>query len=101
MAKPAPQWPTEMREIADGVFAYVQATGGFCIANAGLIVGPEGAIAVDALFTPPMTHAFKEEISRRTSKPVRQLINTHHHVDHTLDNEHFKGMDIIRPRPLP
>lgn len=95
MAKPVPQWPTEMREVADGVFAYVQATGGFCIANAGLIVGPEGAIAVDALFTPPMTRAFQEEIGRHTSRPVRQLINTHHHVDHTLGNEHFKGMDII------
>lgn len=95
MAKPVPQWPTEMREVADGVFAYVQATGGFCIANAGLIVGPEGAIAVDALFTPPMTRAFQEEIGRRTNKPVRQLINTHHHVDHTLGNEHFQGIDII------
>ena len=95
MAKSIPQWPTEMKEIADGVFAYVQATGGFCIANAGLIVGPEGAIAVDALFTPPMTRAFQAEIKRRMDRPVRQLINTHHHVDHTLGNEHFAGIDIV------
>ena len=95
MAKPVPQWSTEMREVADGVFAYVQATGGFCIANAGLIVGPEGAIAVDALFIPPMTRAFQAEIRRRTAKPIRQLINTHHHVDHTLGNEHFADVDII------
>ncbi len=95
MAKPVPQWSTEMKEVADGVFAYVQATGGFCIANAGLIVGPEGAIAVDALFTPPMTRAFQEQIRRHTAKPVRQLINTHHHVDHTLGNEHFAEIDII------
>lgn len=95
MAKPVPEWSTEMQEVADGVFAYVQATGGFCIANAGLIVGPEGAIAVDALFTPSMTRAFQEQIRRRTSKPVRQLINTHHHVDHTLGNEHFAGIDIV------
>jgi cyclase len=95
MAKPVPQWATEMKEVADGVFAYVQATGGFCIANAGLIVGPEGAIAVDALFTPTMTRAFREQIRRHTAQPVRQLINTHHHVDHTLGNEHFTGSDII------
>jgi cyclase len=95
MAKPVPEWSTEMKEVAGGVFAYVQATGGFCIANAGLIVGPEGAIAVDALFTPSMTRAFQEQIRRRTSKPVRQLINTHHHVDHTLGNEHFTEIDII------
>jgi len=85
-----------MREIADGVFAYVQATGGFCIANAGLILGPESAVAVDALFTPAMTHAFQEQIRRATTRPVRQLINTHHHVDHTLGNEHFgPDVDII------
>ena len=95
MAKPVPAWSTEMKEVADGVFAYVQATGGFCIANAGLIVGPEGAIAVDALFTPSMTRAFQEQIRRRTAKPVRQLINTHHHVDHTLGNEHFADIDIV------
>jgi cyclase len=95
MPKPVPQWATEMKEVGDGVFAYVQATGGFCIANAGLIVGPEGAIAVDALFTPPMTRAFQAEIKRRTDRHVRQLINTHHHVDHTLGNEHFKDLDII------
>jgi cyclase len=95
MAKPVPQWPTAMHEVADGVFAYVQATGGFCIANAGLIVGPDGAIAIDALFTPSMTRAFQEQIRHTTPRPVRQLINTHHHVDHTLGNEHFDGIDII------
>lgn len=95
MAKSVPSWPTEMKEIADGVFAYVQATGGFCIANAGLIVGPEGAIAVDALFTPTMTRAFQEAIRRTTHHPIRQLINTHHHIDHTMGNEHFTGADII------
>lgn len=95
MAKPVPTWPTEMKEVAAGVFAYVQATGGFCIANAGLIVGPEGAVAVDALFTPTMTHAFQRAIKRTTKRPIRQLINTHHHVDHTLGNEHFSGIDII------
>jgi len=95
MAKLVPAWDTEMKEVADGVFAYVQATGGFCIANAGLIRGPESAIAIDALFTPAMTHAFRSQIAHVTDRPVRQLINTHHHVDHTLGNEHFTGADII------
>jgi cyclase len=95
MAKPIPGWETEMKEVADGVFAYVQATGATCISNAGLIVGPDGAIAIDALFTPSMTRAFQQEIRRRTDRPVRRLINTHHHVDHTLGNEHFPEVDII------
>ncbi|MGH2588546.1 MAG: MBL fold metallo-hydrolase [Dehalococcoidia bacterium] len=97
MPKPVPHLGTDstMQEVAEGVFAYIQAPGGFCIANAGLIAGPDGAIAVDALFTPAMTHAFQEQIRRHTSKPVRQLINTHHHIDHTLGNEHFDGVEIV------
>ncbi len=83
-------WPTETTELAPGVFAYVQATGGFCIANAGIIDGgAEGATAVDALFTPDMTRALLAENQRLTAKPLVRLVNTHHHVDHTLGNALF------------
>ena len=50
-----PVWRTAMREVASHVFAYVQATGQTGISNAGLIVGAEGAVAVDALMVPSMT----------------------------------------------
>ena len=33
------EWGTATTELAPGVFSYVQATGGFCIANAGIIDG--------------------------------------------------------------
>ena len=46
------QWPTQTAELAPGVFAYVQAGGGFCVANAGLIAGRDSVTAIDALFTP-------------------------------------------------
>jgi cyclase len=94
---PAPPraWPTGLVELADGVFAYVQAGGGLCVANAGLIVGPESCIVIDALFAPSMTRAFREEVRRVTDKPVRLLINTHHHVDHTLGNALFPEAQIV------
>ena len=44
-----------MREVGPRVFAYVQATGETGISNAGLIVGADGATAVDALMVPSMT----------------------------------------------
>lgn len=82
-------WPTETAELAPGVFAYVQATGGFCIANAGVIDAPGGATAVDALFTPVMTRTFLDETRRLVRTPVARLISTHHHLDHTLGNALF------------
>lgn len=82
-------WPTETTELAPGVFCYVQATGAFCIANAGVIDAPGGATAVDALFTPAMTRAFLAETRRLVRAPVARLISTHHHLDHTLGNALF------------
>ncbi len=88
-------WPTGLIELADGVFAYVQEGGGLCVANAGLIVSPDGCIAVDALFAPSMTRAFRDSTARVTDKPVRVLINTHHHVDHTMGNALFPEAQIV------
>ena len=87
--------PTGLIELEDGVFAYVQQGGGLCVANAGLIVGPESCIVIDALFSPSMTQAFRQEIARVTDKPIRLLINTHHHIDHTLGNAFFPEAQII------
>ena len=88
-------WPTGLIEVAGGAFAYVQAGGGLCVSNAGLIVGPEGCIAIDALFAPSMTRAFRDEVRRVSDKPVRLLINTHHHVDHTMGNALFPEAAIV------
>lgn len=82
-------WQTGTTELAPGVFAYVQATGGFCVANAGLVAGRDGVTAIDALFTPAMTRALLDEAARVSDKAVRRLLNTHHHVDHTLGNALF------------
>jgi glyoxylase-like metal-dependent hydrolase (beta-lactamase superfamily II) len=84
-----------MREVAAGVFAYVQATGETGISNAGLIVGPDGATAVDALMVPSMTRPLVAAIKKTTRKKVGALINTHHHLDHTGGNSFFRGATIV------
>src|SRR3989304_917216 len=80
-------WPTGLIELADVVFAYVQEGGGLCVANAGLIVGPESCIVIDALFAPSMTQAFREQIRRVTDKPVRLLVNTPRQAALPFDGE--------------
>lgn len=89
------EWSTGMVEVADGVYAYVQADGGFCISNAGLVAGPDGCLAIDALFTPAMTRAFQAAIARVSSRPVRMLLDTHHHIDHTLGNALFPEASVL------
>jgi len=88
-------WKTGMREVAPGVFAYVQATGETGISNAGLVVGPDGAVAIDALMVPSMTRRLLAAIRKTTRKKIGALVNTHHHLDHTGGNRLFRGATII------
>jgi cyclase len=84
-----------MVEVGARIFAYVQATGETGISNSGLIVGRDEAVVVDALMVPSMTRRLVEAIKKTTPKPVGQLINTHHHVDHTGGNRYFGAATII------
>ena len=88
-------WKTGMIEVGPRVWAYVQATGETGISNSGLIVGAETAVAVDALMVPSMTRKLVAAIKKTTRKPVAQLINTHHHLDHTGGNRFFRGATIV------
>lgn len=89
------EWKTGMIEVGPKVFAFVQATGETGISNSGLIVGRDGAVAVDALMVPSMTRKLVAAIKKTTRKPVGQLINTHHHLDHTGGNRFFRGAAIV------
>lgn len=91
----ADSWKTGLVEVGADAYAYVQEGGGMCVSNAGLIVGPESCIVIDALFAPSMTQAFQAEIKRVTDKPVRLLVNSHHHIDHTLGNALFPEAQIV------
>jgi glyoxylase-like metal-dependent hydrolase (beta-lactamase superfamily II) len=98
MSVPA-TWKTGMQEVGPKIFAYVQATGETGISNAGLIVGADGAVAVDALMVPSMTRKLVAAIKRTTRKKIGTLINTHHHLDHTGGNQLFRGSTIVASEP--
>ncbi|MEJ8281132.1 MBL fold metallo-hydrolase [Pseudonocardia spirodelae] len=84
-----------LEEISDGLFAYVQPDGTWWINNAGLLVGPQGAVAVDSCSTERRTRAFAAAIAEATDRPVRTLVNTHHHGDHTWGNALFAGATVV------
>lgn len=86
---PVPDWQTEFIEVGERAYAYVQAGGGFCVSNAGMLLTNDGPVAIDALFTPTMTQAFQDAALGTAGSGARLLINTHHHVDHTLGNAQF------------
>jgi cyclase len=87
--------PGRCEEVADGVFAYVQPDGSWMINNTGFLVARDGVTAVDACSTERRTRAFLGTIADVTRLPVRTLVNTHHHPDHTAGNGLFPGATIV------
>src|SRR5262249_30228285 len=77
-------WPVGLSEVAANTVAYVQAPGSAGISNAGVVLGPDRAVVVDALTTNPMALTFLGKLRRVTPLPISHLLLTHHHVDHFL-----------------
>lgn len=85
----------ELREVGDGVFAYVQHDGSWWINTAGFVVTDEGVTVIDSCATRARATALRRAIERTTTAPIRRLINTHAHGDHTYGNEVFGDAVII------
>ena len=63
--------------------------------NAGAVIGPEWSVLIDTLAYPEETLEIKEFLEVQLSRPVRFLINTHYHADHTLGNYWFPDATIL------
>lgn len=56
--------------------------------NIGVSAGPDGLIIIDDQFA-PLTPRIQAALKRIEDRPVRFVINTHLHFDHTGGNENF------------
>ena len=77
----------QLVKVADGVFAAIAKPGGLASGNAGFIVGDSGVLVVDTFFTPVAVEELIGEIARTTQQPIKYVVNTHYHLDHTGGNQ--------------
>ena len=63
--------------------------------TAGVVTGPQWAIVIDTLALPEETLAMRSFIEEELSVPVRYVINTHYHADHSWGNCFFPGATIL------
>ena len=75
-----------MEEVVKGVFAETDFFG----CNPGFIVTRDGVVMVDTPQKPTDWPGWKAEIEAHG--PVRWLINTEHHWDHTMGNPYYEGI---------
>ena len=62
--------------------------------NIGVLVGKDGIVLIDDQFA-PLSEKIKTALKALNDKPVRFIINTHFHGDHTGGNEKFGGDGTI------
>jgi glyoxylase-like metal-dependent hydrolase (beta-lactamase superfamily II) len=79
-----PAWKIKMLTDDIGVFTEKGGTIAFLLTKKGIVV-------IDAQFPDTAPHLI-DELKKRSDKPFRYLINTHHHGDHTSGNIAFKGL---------
>ena len=75
----------KFEKIADGVY---YATGGFGSNNV-VIVNDDDVLLVDTGTSPANARAFVADVKMLSNKPVRYVVNTHWHYDHTDGNSIF------------
>ncbi|MEM7091497.1 MAG: MBL fold metallo-hydrolase [Actinomycetota bacterium] len=90
--------PPAVEDVADGVYAYIQADGTWFINNCGFVAGHDQTLLIDATSTEARTRALIRAIEDTSGTPVRTLVNTHHHADHTHGNYLFTEATIVAHR---
>ncbi|MBZ5506996.1 MAG: MBL fold metallo-hydrolase [Acidobacteriia bacterium] len=86
-----------VKKIGEGVYAAIGADGGKAGSNAGFVVGSNGVVVIDTFTSQESARALLAEIRKVTDLPVRFVINTHYHLDHTGGNAVFakEGATIV------
>ena len=79
-------------KVIDNVYSAV----GFGIANSTLIVGSDGVIIVDTTESTAAAQAIFAEFRKITDKPVKAIIYTHNHTDHTMGTKAFTNEEDVR-----
>jgi glyoxylase-like metal-dependent hydrolase (beta-lactamase superfamily II) len=83
----------QQERVADNVYFFQSKA--YAEVNAGVVAGPDMAVVIDTLPFPEETKLMKAFIDRDLQVPVRYVINTHYHADHTWGNYLFPEAKII------
>jgi cyclase len=82
-----------LTKIKEGIYSYVdvkhaspQNSFG---ANAGIVIGRDGIVVIDTLISSKEAKKFIKDIRAISDKPIKYVVNTHMHLDHTFGNCEF------------
>ena len=80
-------------KITDGVYHAVGTGNLVVMSNAAIIEGDTDVLVVDSHVSPGGAWALREELKAITPKPIRYVVNSHFHFDHSHGNQVY-GPDV-------
>jgi glyoxylase-like metal-dependent hydrolase (beta-lactamase superfamily II) len=86
------------REVADRCF--VRRYESFDV-SCGVVVGDDGLLVVDTRASAAQGEELAEAVRTLSARPIRAVVNTHVHFDHTFGNGAFAGSPIVAHESVP
>jgi len=83
----------QREKVAENVYFFQSDS--YASVTAGVVIGPQWAVVIDTLPVPEETLILREFVEQELGVPIRYVINTHHHADHSWGNSLFPGVTII------
>ena len=86
----------EATKLTDRIYVLTGAGG-----NIGVSIGDDGIFVIDAQFA-PLSEKIEAKLRELSNKPIKMLVNTHYHGDHTGGNSNmheFGAMIIAHDNP--
>lgn len=81
------EFKQELLKVTDGVYVAI----GYGLANSILLEGTDGTVIIDTMESAEAALPVKKAFSTITSKPLKAIILTHNHADHTFGTGVFAG----------
>ncbi len=83
----------QRERVADDIYVFTSVL--YANVTAGAVITSEGAILIDTLVFPEEARAIKNFLENRLHCPVRYVINTHYHADHTYGTCFFPKAQVV------
>jgi cyclase len=99
LLSPAVRAENGLQRITDHVYSYLDAQdpspANSFGANAGIIIADRGIVVIDTLVSAKEAQRFLQDIRKISDKPIRYVVNTHYHLDHSFGNAEFAKLGAV------
>ncbi|NUN63705.1 MBL fold metallo-hydrolase [Pseudanabaena biceps] len=90
----------QLQEVAQGTYALIASTDfpptspDVAIANGGIVIGSDSVLVIDPFQSTDLAGLMISTVKSLTDKPIKYVLNTHYHFDHTGGNVAFVSQNI-------